>query len=45
MSKIAETAGQFKSGFDFERMLEPNWNPTNEHSACYVEPTLMNDNE
>lgn len=39
MSKVVEAARQFKPGRDFEWMLQPDWDPTDEHSAHYVELT------
>ena len=41
MSKVIETARQFKPGRDFEWMLQPDWDPTDEHRAHYVELSLM----
>jgi len=41
MSKVVEAARQFKPGRDFEWMLEPDWDPTDEHRAHYVELSLM----
>jgi hypothetical protein len=41
MSKVVEAARQFKLGRDFEWMLEPDWDTTDEHRAHYVELNLM----
>jgi len=41
MSKVVEAARQFKPGRDFEWMLQPGWDPTDEHRAHYVELSLM----
>ena len=41
MSKVVEAARQFKPGRDFEWMLQPDWDPTDEHRAHYVELSLM----
>ena len=41
MSKVIEAARQFKPGRDFEWMLQPDWDPTDEHRAHYVELSLM----
>lgn len=41
MSKVVEAARQFKPGGDFEWMLQPDWDPTDEHRAHYVELSLM----
>src|SRR5690606_22436470 len=41
MSKVVEAARQFKHGRDFEWMLQPDWDPTDEHRAHYVEISLM----
>lgn len=41
MSKVVEVARQFKLGRDFEWMLQPDWDPTDEHRAHYVELSLM----
>lgn len=41
MSKVVEAARQFKPGRDFEWMLEPDWDPTDQNRAHYVELSLM----
>lgn len=41
MSKVVEAARQFKPGRDFEWMLQPDWDPADEHRAHYVELSLM----
>lgn len=41
MSKVVEAARQFKLGRDFEWMLQPDWDPTDEHRAHYVELSLI----
>ena len=41
MSKVVEAARQFKPGRDFEWMLQPDWDPSDEHRAHYVELSLM----
>ncbi|MCB9437726.1 MAG: hypothetical protein H6673_12190 [Anaerolineales bacterium] len=41
MSKVVEAARQFKPGRDFEWMLEPDWDPSDEHRAHYVELSFM----
>lgn len=41
MSKVVEAARQFKPGRDFEWMLQPDGDPSDEHSAHYVELSLM----
>lgn len=41
MSTVVEVARQFKPGRDFEWMLQPDWDPTDEHRAHYVELSLM----
>lgn len=41
MSKVVEAARQFKPRRDFEWMLQPDWDPTDENRAHYVELSLM----
>jgi hypothetical protein len=41
MSKVVEAARQFKPGRDFEWMLQPDWDTSDEHRAHYVELSLM----
>lgn len=41
MSKVVEAARQFRPGRDFEWMLQPDWDLTDEHRAHYVELSLM----
>ena len=41
MGKVVEAARQFKPGRDFEWMLQPGWDPSDEHRTHYVELSLM----
>lgn len=41
MSKVVEAARQFKPGRDFEWMLQPDWDSSDEHRAHYIELSLM----
>lgn len=41
MSKVVEAARRFKQGRDFEWMLQPNWDTTDEHRTQYIELSLM----
>jgi hypothetical protein len=41
MSKVVEAARQFKPGHDFEWMLQPDWDPSDENRIHYVELSLM----
>ena len=41
MSKVIEAARQFKPGRDFEWMLQPDWNPSDEHRSHYIELSLI----
>lgn len=41
MSKVVEAARQFKPGRNFEWMLQPDWDRSDEHCAHYVELSLM----
>ena len=39
--KVVEAARKFKPGRDFKWMLQPDWDPTDENRAYYVELSFM----